>query len=98
MKIKFDYNNVEPETVSEVLDLLMSRLQRLHDEDSGAAFQFDFGSINLYLTVKDKETGEPVRIGNGSGKELEWTVKPKPMSKTSKREITSNEKYTVYTN
>lgn len=98
MKIKFDYDNVEPEVVAEVLQLLMNHLKRFKEEDSGTPFQVDFGPVNLYLTVKDNQTGNPLRIGNGKGKELEWTVKPEKMSKTVKRELMSNEKYTVYTN
>lgn len=99
MKIKFDYNNVESSTVEEVLTYFMNYVQRLKEEEGTEnLFEIDFGSINLYLTLRDKQTGKALRISNGSDKDLEWIVRPKKMPRTTKKEVISNEKFTVYKN
>jgi len=98
MKIKFDYNNVESSTVEEVLTHFMNYVQRLKEEDTENLFEVEFGSINLYLTLRDKQTGKALRISNGSDKDLEWIVRPKKIARTTKKEVISNEKFTVYQN
>lgn len=103
MKIKFDYKDVESETVAEVLELLMKKLNNFRvldeetSEDKHSGRSFDFGEISLYLTVIDKESGKKVSISNPNGKEIEWTVKQEKMPRSKKQQVTSNEKYTVYT-
>lgn len=74
MKIAFNYNNVSPEAVAEILKMFYA-----HYENEELAF----GSIRMYVTVRRKDDNSPVAFTDGEdNREIEWFVKPREMGKT----------------
>lgn len=76
MKIHFDYNEVSPDVVKDVLDYFYEEYGSEH---------LQFGSINMYITVRRKEDNASIGwYDNETGKEKELYIKSKPMKKTKK--------------
>jgi len=99
VKIKFDYNNVDPNTVSEVLTHFMDEMKDFKIRDNGEEIgHLEFGSINLYLTLRSSVDNSSLGITNSKGEELVWTVKPHKMTKTNKTEVYSTENFSIYKN
>lgn len=94
MKIQFDFKDIDPKIIGEVVQLAMDKIKSIEEKHEG--LEIEFGTINLYLSTKEKETGETLYINTSDGKNLEWTVKPKPMKWTKKSEYTSTDKFTIY--
>ena len=100
MKVKFDYNNVPSQTVANVLDKLKEELKdfKIRDEEGNEIGVLEFGSINLYLTIRSSIDNSPLGITTSNGKDLEWTVKPHKMSRTKKEELYSTDDFVIYKN
>lgn len=77
MRIKFDYNEVPPGVVETVLE----QFYNTYKSDN-----IQFGAINLYITVRNKEDNSNIGwINNLTGKEVEYYIKSKPLKKTKKK-------------
>lgn len=94
MKIRFDFKDIDPIVIGEVVQLAMEKIKRI--EATNEDFDVEFGSVNLYLSTKDRNTGETLGLRTSDGKDFEWIVKPKPMKRTKKREYISTDNFTIY--
>lgn len=94
MKIQFDFKDIDPKVIGEVVQIAMNEIKSIEKRHEG--LDIEFGTINLYLSTKERETGETLYINNADGKNLEWTVKPKPMKWTKKKEYISTDNFTIY--
>ncbi len=85
MKIQFDYNEVSADVVKTVLE----QFYNTYKSDD-----IQFGAINLYITVRDKEDNSNIGwINKLTGKEVEYYVKSKPLKKTKKKLVDTIYKY-----
>lgn len=94
MKIRFDFKDIDPKVIGEVVQLAMEKIKRL--EATNEDFEVEFGSVNLYLSTKDRNTGQALGLRTSDGKDFEWTVRPKPMKRTKKSEYISTNDFTIY--
>lgn len=77
MKIKFDYNNVEPDVVAETLKYFYDRYK---------TDDIEFGALTVYATIRDNTNNHPLGFFR-DGKEIELLIKNKPFKRTSKKQL-----------
>lgn len=96
MKIVFDYNEVEPQNIANVIQQLYDKYAEFKIKNNGEEIgHVEFGKINLYITLRNSNDNSPISFVS-KGKEIEWTVKNTPMKKTRKSLVLENKESNIY--
>ena len=77
MRLHFDYNEVDPETIKQVVDFFYKRYQKDH---------LQFGAVSVYIAVRDRSDNSSIGwFDQKTGKETELYIKPQPIKNTKKQ-------------
>lgn len=95
MRLKFDYNEVSPETIKIVLEKLY---KQLNIAEENRDFGIDIGSINLYISLRNSIDNSMIKPVNENNEDIIWTIKPYKMKNTNDREFYSTNDFIIYTN
>ena len=93
MKIAFEFDGATPKQIATVLEKLYSDFEsRPMKEDGVEVDQIMIGKINIYVSLKGKESGQLCAFVK-DGKEIDWHVKKpaKDPTKPRKRQIYENQ-------
>jgi len=98
MLIKFDYNNVDPKTISTVVEEFYRKFKNFKIKNDGEEIgHVEFGKVNLYLTLKNSNDNASIALSNGKGQESKWIVKNTPYkNKTNKELVFEDEENKIY--
>lgn len=93
MKIAFEFDGATPKQIAAVLEKFTSEFEgRPVKEDGVEVDQATIGKINIYVSLKGKESGGFCAFVK-NGKEIDWHVKKpaKNSTKPRKRQIYDNQ-------
>lgn len=93
MKVSFEFDRATPEQIAAVLKKLYSDFEgRPLKEDGVEVDQIAIGKINVYISLKGKESGNFYTFSK-NGRDLDWHVKKpaKDPTKPRKRQIYDNQ-------
>lgn len=97
MRIVFDYNDINPQTIADVIQQLYDKYKDFKIKNNGEEVgHVEFGKVNLYLTLRNSNDNSSIQFVNSKHQETKWTVKNTPMKKTSKSLVLEDKDNNIY--
>lgn len=96
MKITFDYNNVNPNEISNTIKFFYEKYKDLILKENGKEIGcLEFGKINLYISIKSSYDNSNISFVDEKG-EIDWIVKNKKITSTKRKLIHEDEKNNIF--
>lgn len=83
MKIHFDYKDVSPDDIQEVVQFFYEKYKNDLGTDGK---QVEMGKVNVYISIQNQTDSTPLDVVS-NGKIISWIVKKQPLQKTNKELI-----------